>query len=89
MENIAKKSAGYQSAFYSLYASLLNLATIHIGVPKSDTSIVMETLIKTIIGLAYLIPLAILCVVLIMRIGYLRLVIAFSPFIALSAVKDL
>lgn len=49
----------------------------------------METLIKTIIALAYLIPLAILAIVLIMRVGYLWLIIAFSPFIVLASVKDL
>ncbi len=89
MKTFAKSSEWYQWAFYSLYASLLGLSTIHIGVPKSTTSLVMETLIKTIVWLAYLIPLAILCIVLIMRVWYLWLIIAFSPFIILASVKDL
>lgn len=89
MKTFAKSSEWYQWAFYSLYASLLWLSTIHIGVPKSTTSLIMETLIKTIVWLAYLIPLAILCIVLIMRVWYLWLIIAFSPFIILASVKDL
>ncbi len=89
MSTFAKSSEGYQWAFYSLYASLLGLSTIHIGVPKSDVSMVMETLIKTLVWLAYLIPLAILCVVLVMRVGYLWLIIAFSPFIILGSVDKL
>lgn len=89
MKTFAKSAEWYQWAFYSLYSSLLGLATIHIGVPKSTWSVVMETLIKTIVWLAYLIPLAILCVVLVMRVGYLWLIIAFSPFIVLASVDKL
>ena len=88
MSTFAKSAEWYQWAFYSLYSSLLGLATIHIGVPKSTWSVVMETLIKTIVWLAYLIPLAILCVVLVMRVGYLWLIIAFSPFIVLASVDN-
>ncbi len=87
LKSFTKKTEWYQWAFYSLYASLLNLSTIHIWVPKSKVSLGMEMLIKLIIALAYLIPLLILAVILIMRVWYLWLIIAFSPFIVLSSIK--
>jgi hypothetical protein len=87
LNSFTKKTEWYQWAFYSLYASLLNLSTIHIWVPKSNVSLGMEMLIKLIVALAYLIPLLILAVVLIMRVGYLWLIIAFSPFIVLASIK--
>jgi hypothetical protein len=89
MKSFTTRAGGFQWAFYSLYTSILSLSTIHVWVPKSNASLVIETLIKTIVWLAYLIPLAILCIVLIMRVWYLRLIIAFSPFIILAEVKDL
>jgi hypothetical protein len=46
----------------------------------------MEMLIKAIVALAYMIPLLILAIILIMRVGYLWIIIAFSPFIALASV---
>ncbi len=86
IKSVTKWTEWHQWAFYSLYASLLNLSTIHVWVPKSDTSIVMETLIKAIVALAYMIPLLILAITLIMRVWYLWIIIAFSPFIALASV---
>lgn len=85
MKSFTEKATAYQGAFYTLYASLLNLSTIQVGVPKSDISMTMETLMKVIIAAAYLIPLAILCIVLIMRVGYLWIIIAFSPFIIIAS----
>lgn len=87
LKSFTKKTEWYQWAFYSLYASLLNLSTIHIWVPKSNVSLGMEMLVKMLVALAYLIPLLILAVVLIMRVWYLWLIIAFSPFIVLSSIK--
>ncbi len=46
----------------------------------------MEALIKAIIGIAYLVPLLILCVVLIIRIAVLWVTIAFSPVLVLAEV---
>lgn len=89
LDSFTKKTEWYQWAFYSLYASLLNLSTIHIWVPKSNVSLGMEMLMKMIIALAYLIPLMILAIVLIMRVWYLWLIIAFSPFIVLASIKEL
>lgn len=86
MASFANKTEWYQWAFYSLYASLMDLGSIHVWVPKSDTSMSMEAMIKIIITLAYLVPLIILAIVLVMRVWYLWLVIAFSPFIALAIV---
>lgn len=88
ISNIADKGKGYQGAFYSLYGSLLNLGAIHIRVDKSNTSMTLEALVKAIIGIAYLVPLLILCVVLIMRVAILWITIAFSPLLILSKVFD-
>lgn len=46
----------------------------------------MEAVIKAIIGIAYLVPLLILCVVLIIRIAVLWVTIAFSPILVLAEV---
>ncbi|MBP6910618.1 hypothetical protein KBC03_03380 [Patescibacteria group bacterium] len=46
----------------------------------------MEALIKAMIGIAYLVPLLVLCVVLIIRIAVLRVTIAFSPVLVLAEV---
>ncbi len=46
----------------------------------------MEALMKVIIGIAYLIPLIVLCVVLIIRVAILWVTIAFSPILVLSEV---
>ena len=46
----------------------------------------MEALIKALIGIAYLIPLLVLCVVLIIRIAVLWITIAFSPILVLAEV---
>jgi|GEM_PF-5242403 len=48
----------------------------------------LEAVIKAIIGIAYLIPLLVLCVVLIIRIAVLRVTIAFSPILVLSEVFE-
>lgn len=48
----------------------------------------MEAIIKTLIGLAYLVPLLILCVVLIIRIAVLWIMIAFSPILVLAEALD-
>lgn len=87
--NLAKKGAGQQGAFYSLYASLLGLSNIHIDTPQTTATMTIDTLLKILIALAYLVPLAILVVVLVMRVGYLWVIIAFSPLITLGIVWDI
>ena len=46
----------------------------------------LEAIIKALIGIAYLVPLLVLCVVLIIRIAILWVTIAFSPVLVLSEV---
>ena len=46
----------------------------------------MEAIIKAIIGLSYLVPLLVLCVVLIIRVAVLWITIAFSPVLVLAEV---
>lgn len=48
----------------------------------------LEALVKAVIGIAYLVPLLILCVVLIIRVAVLWITIAFSPLLVLSKVFD-
>lgn len=86
ISSIVQKSKGYQGAFYTLYGSLLNLGSIHVNVNKSIGAMTMESIIKAIIGIAYLVPLLILCVILIIRIAILWITIAFSPVLVLSEV---
>lgn len=89
MGNIAKKWDGQQGAFYSLYISLLNLSSIHVDTPQTTASLSTEAIVKIIIALAYIIPMFILAIVLIVRVAYLWMIIAFSPIIVLSMVPDL
>lgn len=86
ISNIAQKGKGYQGAFYALYGSLLNLGSINVNVYKSNGSMAMEAIIKAIIGIAYLFPLLVLCVVLIIRVAVLWIMIAFSPILVLAEV---
>jgi len=80
------KSKGFSHALITLYNSLLEFAHM------SDFDITVkwaggawiEMLIKTIFAAALIIPLLILTIVLLARIAYLWLVIAFSPLLILS-----
>lgn len=91
LSDIINKSQGFVGPLVTMYSSLLNFAQI------SDTSITSlgavsgEVIIKMVIALALLVPLLALAVVLIIRIGFLWLVIAASPIIILSEVfgKDI
>lgn len=48
----------------------------------------MEAIIKALIGIAYLVPLLVLCVVLIIRIAVLWITIAFSPILFMAEALD-
>lgn len=79
------KSAWFTGPLVTMYTSLLNFAEIS-NVPKQWENIWamwIEMLIKTIFALALIVPLALLGVVLLARIGVLRMVIAFMPFLVL------
>jgi hypothetical protein len=86
LSDIVNSSKGFVGVLVTMYSSLLNFSQI------SDTSITSlgavsgEVLIKAVIALALLIPLIALTVVLIIRVGFLWLVIAASPLLVLSEV---
>ncbi len=82
--NLTKKGMWKQWAFFSLYASILGLSSIQLDAPLTTAALTIETLIKMIIAVAFIIPIGILIVVLIIRVAYLRVIIAFSPLIALG-----
>lgn len=86
LSDVVNKSKWFVWVLATMYSSLLNFSQI------SDTSITSlgavsgEVIIKAAIAVALLIPLIALTVVLIMRVGFLRLVIAISPFLILNEV---
>ena len=85
MSELIKKSKWFVGPLVTIYSSLLNFAQL------TDTSVttIGETsgifIIKTAVAIALFFPLLALAVVLIMRIGILRLYIVASPFIVLKA----
>ncbi|MEI7562225.1 MAG: hypothetical protein WCJ39_00425 [bacterium] len=70
----------------TMYSSLLNFSQISDTSISSLGSVSGEVIIKAGIAVALLIPLLALTVVLIIRIGFLWLVIAVSPLLILSEV---
>ena len=86
LSDVVNKSKWFVGVLVTMYSSLLNFSQI------SDTSITSlgavsgEVIIKAAIAIALLIPLIALTVVLIIRVGFLWLVIAISPFLILSEV---
>lgn len=71
----------------ALYSSLLDFAQVDVvdygGSAKGNFRLFMEFALKAAIGLMLIAPLIALALILIVRIGYMWLYIAFSPFIAL------
>lgn len=69
---------------YHIYGSLLNFTSLNVtSSARSTEAEVILFLIKTIVWLFLIIPLIALAFTSLARIGILRVVIAFSPFIAL------
>ena len=89
IDGLLQKSKWYVGPFVTIYSSLLNFSDL-----TSDSNLennnVYENffifIIKIAFSLAMLAPLIALAVVLIIRVGYLRLIIAFSPWIVLISV---
>lgn len=87
--NLARKGMWKQWSFFSLYASILGLSSIHLDAPQTTATLTIETLLKIAIMIGFLVPLIALVVVLIMRVAYLWVIIAFSPLIALGIAWDI
>lgn len=85
MSDLISKSQWFVWPLVTIYASLLNFAQL----TDDSTTTIGETswifIIKTAVALALIFPLVALTLVLIARIGVLRLYIVASPFIVLKA----
>lgn len=89
LSSMVSKSKGFVGPLVMMYSSLLNFAQLSDTNDASWKQISGEFLIKTAIAIALIFPLIALAVVLIMRVGYLWVVIAGSPFLILAEVfKD-
>ncbi len=85
--DLINKSKSMVGPLYTVYGSLLNFTSLNVTVSgKSTETEVMLFLIKAITGILLIIPLITLAFVSIARIGILRMVIAFSPLLALNEV---
>jgi len=87
--NIIGKTKWFSKVLITMYGSLLDfahLSDVDFSGEKSIASVWLEVLIKTIFALALIIPLALMAVVLVARIGYLWLIIAFTPILILKRV---
>ncbi len=85
VSKIIDKGKWFTGPLVTMYASLLNFAEIS-DIPKdagNSWAMWIELLIKTIFALALLIPLLVMCIVLLLRIGIIWLYIAFIPFLIL------
>lgn len=85
MSDLIKWSKWFVGPLVTIYSSLLNFAQL----TDTSTTSIGETswvfIIKTLVAVALFFPLLALAMVLIMRIGVLRLYIVASPFIVLKA----
>ncbi len=88
MSDIMEDSTTFVGPMVTLYVTLLEFSNLHTtaiggGEAESGMAFFFEFMLKALIGLMLIVPLIVLAVVLIMRIGILWVVIAFSPFLAL------
>lgn len=83
--NLMKASKSYVGPMVVLYSSLLDFSSMNVVNLNNDLAgLSVEFIIKLIATLALVIPIVLMAVVLIIRVGALWLVIAFSPLIALK-----
>jgi len=88
MEDLVSKSKWFSHVLVTMYSSFMDFASLS-DINITETNIAsswLELVIKLVLALALLIPLILLAAVLIARIGYLWLIIAFSPFLILKRV---
>lgn len=88
LSDLMADSTTFVGPMVTLYVSILDFSNLHTtaiggGEAESGMAFFFEFFLKSIVGLMLIVPLIILAVVLIMRIGILWIVIAFSPLLAL------
>ncbi|MEF2176153.1 MAG: hypothetical protein V3575_06820 [Candidatus Absconditabacteria bacterium] len=87
ISTLLEKSRGFTGPFFGLVGSLLNIGTL-VMTPSNKTiaSLGVEFIIKSLIGIALIIPLLVLAVVLVVRVVVIWMITAFSPLIILSEI---
>lgn len=92
IDKLMQESKWYVGPFVTIYASLLNFSDLTSDSNLTDNNVYENFfifIIKIAFSLAMLAPLIALAAVLIIRVWYLRLIIAFSPWIVLISVFDM
>ncbi len=89
LKDIIAKAEWFVWVLITLYKSILNFVSFNTGSSSTDTFILfLEALLKVGFGLALLIPLILLSIALVIRVGYIWMFIALSPIIALKIAFD-
>ncbi|MCK9467178.1 MAG: type IV secretion system protein [Candidatus Absconditabacterales bacterium] len=87
LTNVLEKSKGFVGPFITIYSSMLNFSDLAGAAPgESVVGDFLDLIIKIFFAAILFIPLVVLAIVLIVRIGMLRLIIAASPVLVLVAV---
>jgi hypothetical protein len=74
---------------FTLYASLLNTSELALSTNhKNIADLSLEFLMRVVMAILLFIPLLVFAIIMIMRVGYLRLIIAASPILVLMFVND-
>ena len=85
LKNIIAKAEWFVGVLITLYKSILNFVSFNTWSSSTDTFILfLEALLKVGFGIALLIPLILLSIALVIRVGYIWMFIALSPVIALK-----
>lgn len=89
LKDIIAKAEWFVWVLITLYKSILNFVSFNTGSSSTDTFILfLEAWLKVAFGLALLIPLILLSIALVIRVGYIWMFIALSPIIALKIAFD-
>lgn len=84
LKNILDQAEWFVGVLITLYKSILNFASFNTSSGSTDTFVMfLEILLKTVFGIAMLVPLIVTAVALIIRIWFIWMFIALSPIIAL------
>lgn len=85
LDSLMKASKSYVGPMVVLYSSLLDFSSMNVAPLNNDFGgLAVEFIIKMVATLALVIPIVLMAIVLIVRVGALWLMIAFSPIIALK-----
>ena len=82
LPKLLETASGMAWPLYTLFHSMLQFSSIVVSPTTNNVAeVTVEFLLKLLVGVLLLVPLVALCVVLIMRVFYLWLYIAISPFL--------